>query len=167
MSELSKIVEELTPGPYRWAIIPEGSEQMKTIVGHFEKGSGDVHMVYLPEHPGTVVGDDPDRPEHGVILCMAGNGPNSKNNALALVELLTHAPTLLAAAEEGERLRDALSWVALLDHAKAGLESWSRRPHNKRWWKRIDGTPIPNDLLIDVCKSIAAALTESEAEDGA
>jgi len=62
---------------------------------------------------------------------------------------------------DNERLRGGTSWVALLDHAKQGLENWSRKPHNKRWWRRIDGTPIPNDLCVEIAKEISQALTQT------
>ena len=37
-----------------------------------------------------------------------------------------------------------------------GLREWREKPHNKRWWNRIDGTPIPNDLLCCIAEAFAA-----------
>jgi len=59
---------------------------------------------------------------------------------------------------ERDRLVEKSTWVSLLDHAKQGLENWARKPHNRKWWRKIDGTPIPNDLMIEVCKEISQAL---------
>jgi len=43
-----------------------------------------------------------------------------------------------------------------------GLREWREKPHNKRWWKRIDGTPIPNDLLCCIAEALAAHRKGSE-----
>ena len=37
--------------------------------------------------------------------------------------------------------------------AQRGLETWKAKPHNARWWRRIDGTPIPNDLLVNIAEA--------------
>jgi hypothetical protein len=41
--------------------------------------------------------------------------------------------------------------------AEAGLETWRSKPHNKRWWRLIDGTPIPNDLIVCIAQAVARA----------
>lgn len=94
-------ISKMSAGPYQWAVVEAGPEQWKWITEHFAHGSGDVHMVYLPKHEGTIVGDggDPMRPEHGVTLCMTGNGPNSKNNALALCCLLNQRELAIKAKQ--------------------------------------------------------------------
>lgn len=43
--------------------------------------------------------------------------------------------------------------------AKTGLEAWKAKPHNARWWRRIDGTPIPNDLLVNIAEAFVVAGT--------
>lgn len=83
-----------SPGPYGWAVIPSGEEQMGWIHKHFSFGSGDIHAVWLPNHEGSVIGDDPERPERAVILCVTGNGPKSKDNARFLVAVLNARETL-------------------------------------------------------------------------
>jgi hypothetical protein len=52
-----------------------------------------------------------------------------------------------------------LDFVEALTIVKSGLERWKLKPHNAKWWKIIDGTPIPNDL----CVNIAEVLAEREA----
>lgn len=47
--------------------------------------------------------------------------------------------------------------------AQAGFEQWAAKPHNKKWFRRIDGTPIPNDL--PVCIAMAFIETLSPAPD--
>lgn len=56
-----------------------------------------------------------------------------------------------------EKAYGMLAWVSLIEHAKEGLEAWAEKPHNRKWWKRIDGTPIPNDLMICVAQAIGEA----------
>lgn len=44
------------------------------------------------------------------------------------------------------------SWI---DVAQAGFEAWKAKPHNARWFRKIDGTPIPNDLTICIGQAFA------------
>lgn len=43
-----------------------------------------------------------------------------------------------------------------LETATHGLETWRAKPHNARWWRRIDGTPIPNDLLVNIAEAFVS-----------
>lgn len=79
----------LSPGPYQWGLIEDGPKQAENVLRHISFGSGEIHGVYLPTHEKSVVGADPMAPEHLVSLCWTGNGPKSKDNARALVLLLT------------------------------------------------------------------------------
>lgn len=31
---------------------------------------------------------------------------------------------------------------------ETGFATWASKPHNRKWAARLDGTPIPNDLLV-------------------
>lgn len=31
-----------------------------------------------------------------------------------------------------------------------GFNNWKEKEHNQKWFKKIDGTPIPNDLLVNI-----------------
>jgi hypothetical protein len=42
-----------------------------------------------------------------------------------------------------------------LDLAQEGLARWKDKEHNAKWWRRIDGTPIPNDLLVNIAEVFA------------
>ena len=53
------------------------------------------------------------------------------------------AVALAAAAED---------WIAV---AQSGFETWKVKPHNARWFRKIDGTPIPNDLTICIGEAFA------------
>jgi len=113
----------LSPGPYVWGIIMEGEHQKKFIDGHFALGSGDVHTIILTSHPGTDIGKNPTEPEHAVLLCMTGNGPNSKNNARALCCLLSQREELIKNKPTGLPIPvtpDAVAWAEYaitLEHA--------------------------------------------------
>lgn len=45
-----------------------------------------------------------------------------------------------------------------------GFNDWEENPHNKKWRKRIDGTPIGNDLLVSITASVYAELRDVLAE---
>jgi hypothetical protein len=34
------------------------------------------------------------------------------------------------------------------DIAQRGFDKWKAKEHNKKWFRLIDGTPIPNDLVV-------------------
>lgn len=130
------IINKLSPGPYRWGIYEEATAK-ENAMKMLDFGSGDVHCVILPEHPLSKASDDPDRPEHAVTLCMTGNGPNSKNNAQALVVLLTQreiiksgrptlpiptTPDCVAWAEYAQGLEEALGIAPVIPER---LRTWN------------------------------------------
>ena len=39
----------------------------------------------------------------------------------------------------------------------AGYAFWAQKPHNAKWVRKIDGTPIPNDLPVCIQTAIRAA----------
>lgn len=82
-------ISKISPGPYQWAIVKEGPRQAEFVMNLLAAGSGDVHAVWLPEHPLTEPGADATKPEHAVLFCITGNGPNSLNNAHAIMTILT------------------------------------------------------------------------------
>ncbi|MCB1281879.1 MAG: hypothetical protein KDB18_10190 [Salinibacterium sp.] len=49
-----------------------------------------------------------------------------------------------------------------LDICDRGFETWATNPTNKRWFRKIDGTPIPNDLKV----AIAQAMVRREWPEG-
>jgi len=48
-----------------------------------------------------------------------------------------------------------INFVTALALCEQGLEQWKAKPHNAKWWRRIDGTPIPNDLLVNIAEVFA------------
>jgi hypothetical protein len=57
-----------------------------------------------------------------------------------------------------------INFVTALALCEQGLEKWKAKPHNAKWWRRIDGTPIPNDLLVNIAEEIANAEQDTQAE---
>ena len=48
-----------------------------------------------------------------------------------------------------------MNFIEALRAAQRGLDNWRLKPHNARWWSRIDGTPIPDDLLVCIAEEVA------------
>jgi len=40
---------------------------------------------------------------------------------------------------------DALNAMTIV---QTGYEEWAAKPHNKKWVRMIEHTPIPNDLVV-------------------
>ena len=48
-----------------------------------------------------------------------------------------------------------------------GYREWAGKPHNEKWVRKIDGTPIPNDLVVCIQGAVsraALAVATSEAK---
>ena len=56
---------------------------------------------------------------------------------------------------KGMKMTENLDWIAI---AQRGFEAWKAKPHNARWFRKIDGTPIPNDLTICIGQAFADEL---------
>jgi hypothetical protein len=50
-----------------------------------------------------------------------------------------------------------MNFVEAMKTAQSGFDTWAAKPHNAKWFKRIDGTPIPNDLLVNIAEALCAA----------
>ncbi|CAN7302559.1 hypothetical protein LJR231_001544 [Phyllobacterium sp. LjRoot231] len=46
--------------------------------------------------------------------------------------------------------------------AQQGYTTWAAKPHNAKWVRKIDGTPIPNDLVVCIAMAFAAHITSQE-----
>jgi len=44
-----------------------------------------------------------------------------------------------------------------LEIAQSGFDVWAAKPHNKKWFRRVDGTPIPNDLVVCIAQAFSEA----------
>ena len=93
-------INKLSEGPYEWGIIQSGDKQMKWVEACIARGSGDIHLIWLPKHPNTQVGTDPTNPENVAVFCMFGNGPNSRDNCRAMLCMLAQRGIARQAKEE-------------------------------------------------------------------
>lgn len=50
-----------------------------------------------------------------------------------------------------------LDWMGAMRIVQAGWATWAAKPHNARWVRKIDGTPIPNDLAVNIAQAFADA----------
>jgi hypothetical protein len=50
-----------------------------------------------------------------------------------------------------------LDFTTALGIAQAGFDKWKTKAHNARWFRRIDGTPISNDLCVNIAEAFVAA----------
>jgi bacterioferritin-associated ferredoxin len=63
---------------------------------------------------------------------------------------------------------ERVGFISAMDVVERGFKAWKDQPHNAKWFKRIDGTPIPNDLAVNIAEAIVAALAATPAlEPGA
>jgi hypothetical protein len=80
----------------------------------------------------------------------------------------------LARPEEGSVCAGASDQLGVGDVMKIaarGFDAWAAKPHNAKWARKIDGTPIRNDLIVNIAQAFAdAELTpappEAPAEGG-
>jgi hypothetical protein len=47
--------------------------------------------------------------------------------------------------------------------AQRGFDTWKNKPHNAKWWRMIDGTPIPNDVVVNIAEAFLEALRKEAA----
>lgn len=54
-----------------------------------------------------------------------------------------------------------MTFLEAMNIVDRGFDMWKDKPHNAKWYARIDGTPIPNDLKVNIAEAIchAAAVT--------
>ena len=41
-----------------------------------------------------------------------------------------------------------------LDDVQRGYDAWAAKPHNAKWVRKIDGTPIPNDIVVNIFNTL-------------
>lgn len=50
-----------------------------------------------------------------------------------------------------------MTYMEAIELVEKGFNRWKEKEHNKKWFKKIDGTPIPNDLMVNIAIVIAEA----------
>lgn len=94
-----------------------------------------------------------------LVMCYRSENKNHSEETIREATKLFIIParavialTLKAAAED---------WIAV---AQSGFDAWANKPHNARWARKIDGTPIPNDLTICIGEAFANRLLSLAAQ---
>ena len=54
-------------------------------------------------------------------------------------------------------MSDPIGFLEALNVVQAGWKHWAVKKHNAKWVKRLDGTPIYNDLCVHIAIELAAA----------
>lgn len=54
-----------------------------------------------------------------------------------------------------------MNLISLMKAVEAGFKAWKDKPHNAKWARHIDGTPIENDLTVCIAEAVMADLEES------
>lgn len=48
--------------------------------------------------------------------------------------------------------------------AQRGFDTWAAKPHNAKWARKIDGTPIPGDLVVCIAEAFMAVVAPAPQE---
>lgn len=48
-----------------------------------------------------------------------------------------------------------MTFVEAMALVEEGFNNWKNKEHNKKWFKKIEGTPIPNDLMVNIASAIS------------
>ncbi len=87
--DLKRVAGGMSPGPFQWGIIDPEQDAAEHIRANLASGTDpNCHTVLLPGDARSDIGSDPMRPNHAVTMCITGNGPTSKANALGIIEIL-------------------------------------------------------------------------------
>lgn len=54
--------------------------------------------------------------------------------------------------------QERLKSVNAICVAQAGYDRWAAKPHNAKWVKKLDGTPVPNDIVVCIAEEIVRML---------
>jgi hypothetical protein len=49
-----------------------------------------------------------------------------------------------------------MNFIRAMAIVEKGFSDWAAKEHNRKWAKRIDGTPIRNDLSVNIAEAIIA-----------
>lgn len=48
-----------------------------------------------------------------------------------------------------------MNFIQAMAIVEDGFSAWAAKAHNRRWVRLIDGTPIPNDLKVNIAEAVA------------
>jgi len=57
-------------------------------------------------------------------------------------------------------LHEAIDYAKVFAAVERGYMNWARKPHNRRWAAKLDGSPIANDIMVNITEEVVR-LTEN------
>ena len=54
-----------------------------------------------------------------------------------------------------------MNFMEAMALAEQGFEAWADKDYNKKWVRQIDGTPIRNDLTVNIATAFINAAQQS------
>jgi hypothetical protein len=60
-----------------------------------------------------------------------------------------------------------MNFLEAMNIVDSGFDTWKDKPHNAKWYAKIDGTPIPNDLKVNIAEAICHAVGPCDAQQPA
>lgn len=88
---------------------------------------------------------------------IATSHPDCIKDDVPLDDLISE---IAAAIDRGRRLEKGPGFLLAHAMAKAGYADWAGKEHNAKWVRKIEGTPIPNDLVVCIAEAVADGRTE-------
>ncbi|HXI41514.1 MAG TPA: hypothetical protein VNH83_16140 [Bryobacteraceae bacterium] len=64
-----------------------------------------------------------------------------------------------------ERWVTVPDFMTAMDICERGFQAWAEKEHNRKWVRRIDGTPIKNDLLVNIALAIMNPTLQPKSEE--
>lgn len=55
-----------------------------------------------------------------------------------------------------------MDFMQAMDVVERGFRTWAEKPYNKKWFAQIDGTPIHNDLCVNIAEAVVKATSDDD-----
>lgn len=118
--------------------------------------------MFVRGKPNRAMGCWHDATSLSETAAMTSDGSNP------MFSYILSTPEALAASPEVQKLvaeAEARGMERAAKLVPTGYTFWAKKPHNARWARKIDGTPIPNDLPVciqEIIHAEAAAIRRAE-----
>jgi hypothetical protein len=57
-----------------------------------------------------------------------------------------------------------IGYTKVFAAVEQGYQNWARNPHNRRWANMLDGTPAPNDILVNIALEVVRLTNQQRVE---
>lgn len=101
LDELEQLHRKASPAPWALGIIGPEYDPVEVHRKNLSRGSGNVWLVFLPEHP--LATGTREQPDAYVTAAITGNGPTSEVNARFLCAMRDLFPEMLARLERATK----------------------------------------------------------------